>query len=80
VTVEPWNSSLIWQTKSTRKASFWLSPIGFLCRLGRKSREPPYFPGHMRNRHAETTESSGEWGWRWLRARPRRPGVSCRYA
>jgi DNA-binding transcriptional LysR family regulator len=38
------NSSLMWRSKSTRRASLWLSPIGFLCRFGRKRPETPGIP------------------------------------
>jgi len=62
VTVEPWNSSLIWRSKSTRRGSWWLSPIGFFCRFGRKGSETLGFPGKRRKRHAETTEPSGKSG------------------
>src|SRR5438034_7281273 len=48
------------RSKSTRTVSFWLSPIGFLGRFGRKSSETLDFPGKMRKRHAETAESSGK--------------------
>src|SRR5262249_42852148 len=60
--VEPWNSSLIWRSKSMRRGSFWLSPIGFLGHFGRQSSETLGFPGKRRKRHAETTEPSGKSG------------------
>src|SRR6516225_5479930 len=60
--VEPWNSSLIWRSKSTRRGLFGLSPMGFLCRFGRKSSGTLGFPGERRKRHAETTEPSGKSG------------------
>src|SRR4051794_26521822 len=72
LTVEPWNSSLIWRSKSTRRGSLWLSPIGFLCRFGRKWSETLGFPGFWRKCHAETTESSGKSG---LGGCPRRGGL-----
>src|SRR6516225_1979578 len=64
VTVEPWNSNLIWRSKSTRRGSFWQSPIRFLGQRGGESTETLGFPEDRRKRHAKTTESSGKSGFR----------------
>src|SRR5262245_38091882 len=52
----------MWRSNSTRRRSFWLSPIGFLGRFGRKSSETLGFSGKWRKRHAETIEPSGKSG------------------
>jgi hypothetical protein len=44
------------------QGSWWLSPIGFLGRFGRKESETLGFPGKRRKRHAETIELSGKSG------------------
>src|SRR6516225_9659803 len=62
VTVEPWNSNLIWRSKSTRRGSFWQSPIRFLGQRGGESTETLGFPEDRRKHHAKMTESSGKSG------------------
>src|SRR5262249_55588525 len=40
---------LIWRSKATRRGSLWLSPIGFLCRFGRKGQKRWGFQGFGAN-------------------------------
>src|SRR5262249_17944890 len=46
-------SGLIWRSKSTRKALFWLSPMGFPCRFGRSWSEMLGFIGLRRKSDGE---------------------------
>jgi hypothetical protein len=64
LTVEPWNSSLIWRSKSTHRVSLWLSPMESLGRFGRIESETLRLLGFWRKRHAESRGSSGKCGFR----------------
>src|SRR6516165_6416899 len=50
------------RSKSTRKASFWLSPIGFLGHFGREWSKALGIPGFWRKYRAESRGLSGKCG------------------
>src|SRR5262249_37122097 len=56
----------MWRSKSRRRGSFLLSPIGFLVVSAGNHWKHWIFQGRRRKRHAETTEPSGKSGIRRL--------------